>query len=324
MDQGRHKKNLEMRYKQRTLWHDYNSPCIYMITIVKIPMVAEFSSVAKSAGGQYFCNYKPLGYICRNQIQIFNRLHPEARIMNYTIMPDHLHFIIQVKDYLRDNVGLGRLVASLKYGIRSEYFAKFPESPAAQAQESVFEKGFNDMICVKDGQLKRMIHYMQDNPRRLYLKRENPYLFSAMRRIMIDEKFYSAMGNIFLLGNPQIEVVRFSRKYSEKEWEGRKKAYARTISNGGVLVSAFIHPNEKEFLEKAIENGSGVILIENRFYDERSKPGGRLFDLCAQGKLLIISINEEGVKKNTISREICLSMNDLSARIAGNPGSCLL
>ena len=180
------------------------------------------------------------------------------------------------------------------------------------------------MICVRDGQLKKMIDYIQDNPRRYYLKRNNPDLFSTLRKIRIDEKSYPVIGNIFLLWNPQVEAVRFSSKFSDKEWNERKESYARTISNGGVLISPFINPNEKEYLEDAIDNGCGVILIENRHYDERSKPGGRFFDLCVQGRLLIISVNEEGGKKNTISREICQKMNELAARVAEDPRTCVV
>ncbi len=41
----------------------------------------------------------------------------------------------------------------------------------------------------------------------------------------------------------------------------------------------------------------------------------------AEGRLLIIAINEEGEKKNTISREICEKMNALAKQIAEDPNS---
>lgn len=312
--------NPRKRNKHRSKWHDYREPCIYMITITKKDFIPLLSSVEERGKDNCFCNYSPVGYIIYNQINAFNAAHKEAIISHRAIMPDHIHLIIEVKEYLEDDIGLGRLIGNLKDGVYKEFMQKFPESKLA-AKLGIFEYGFNDMILRKKGQLDRMINYIKDNPRKYIIKKRHPDLFSKTNRILINNEEYMVIGNIFLLRNPDIEAVRYSRKYELKEnegvWETRKASYRRTMDNGGVLVSPFINPKEKDFLNQAIDSGTGIILIQNRFYGDRDKPGGRLFDLCARGQLLIISINkDENSRDDKADRQTCLFMNDLAAKIA--------
>lgn len=308
-------------YDQRAFLHDYHSPSIYMITIRKAEAAPFLSEVKESAGGTIYCDYHPLGYIVLNQIRIFNSLHPDAPITNHVIMPDHFHFMIHVKKRLTDNVGLGRLIACLKTGVRNEYMQKYPDSPLTLRLESPLVRGFNDMILLRDGQLDKMIKYIKDNPRRYLIKKRLPDLFKISRKLIIDDKEFTVIGNIFLLKNPELTVVRFSRKFSVEEWNERQRTYMTAIANGGVLISPFIHPNEKQFFHEALAKGKGAILIQNRLYTDRDKPMGKLFDACAAGKLLIIAPTADCSRKGEISRQICQSMNALAEELASNPTS---
>ena len=94
----------------------------------------------------------------------------------------------------------------------------------------------------------------------------------------------------------------------QKDWE-------ETIRANGVLVSPFISDREKYWERRAIAERAGVILITRDEFGERYKPGGKFFDLCAEGRLLIISTGE-GAKGGKLSRAESLAMNDLAARIA--------
>lgn len=281
--------NEKRRYKRRCRNHDYRAPAIYMITLNKAPDAPTMSSVNISDGGIPYCDYTPLGFIILNQFKLFNTLHPEAKISNHVIMPDHIHFIIQIKEPLKDDIGLGRLIAGLKSGIRKQYHERFPDSPIALAGSSPIERWFNDMILFREGQLDNMIRYIKDNPRRHMIKKRFLDLFTTSRRIMVNGKEYSAIGNIFLLKNPELKAVRFSRKITGEEWEKRIQTYRSTIANGGVLISPFILTKEKPFFDEALAYGAGAILIHNRLYGERDKPAGKHFDQCAAGKLLILA-----------------------------------
>ncbi len=53
----------------------------------------------------------------------------------------------------------------------------------------------------------------------------------------------------------------------------------------------------------------------NRFYDAFSRPGNEFNSACAEGRFLIISHLERNYS-NKISRELCLSLNEVAREVA--------
>ena len=96
----------------------------------------------------------------------------------------------------------------------------------------------------------------------------------------------------------------------------------RTILNDGILVSPFIHAEEKKIRDWAMDNGGVLIYIIHKRFPERYKPSGKLFELCSEGRVLIISyptnIQEEEYIRNkgVPSRTLCEKMNDFALEIA--------
>jgi len=61
------------------------------------------------------------------------------------------------------------------------------------------------------------------------------------------------------------------------------------VRNGGVLVSPFISPGEKDIARAALDAGGAVILMKPDGFPPYFKPHGKYFDLCVQGGLLILA-----------------------------------
>lgn len=306
-----------------------------MITMTKNPQLPQFSqlffrhqpisafSKSEIDPSQVYCNYTPIGSLISNQIAVFNNRHPEAHIGNRIIMPDHIHFIFHVKECLKDKSEFGRLIAQFKGACSRAYSDLRTDESSTQSQSQLipaFEKGFNDLICFREGQLTKFISYIKDNPRRLTIKLLEPDLFTSTKKVKIGEEYFKVIGNIFLLHHPVLEQVRFSRKYTPAEWEQKKRVLNQVIERGGVLVSPFIHPEESAIYRQALESEAGIIYIRNRDYGERDKPEGKLFDLCAEGRLLIIATAEEGQRTDKIDRSTALRMNALAQEIATHTG----
>ena len=69
----------------------------------------------------------------------------------------------------------------------------------------------------------------------------------------------------------------------------------------------------------AIANGARLILIEQNGFGPRYKPSGQYFELCAEGRLLMVAPVEHSTSKIVLSREWCLRHNELAEQIeAGN------
>lgn len=90
----------------------------------------------------------------------------------------------------------------------------------------------------------------------------------------------------------------------------------RLLAQDAVLVSPAISPGERAIMNRALEAGKPVILICNNGFDTMSKPGGKLFDACAAGKVLLISPFEHRNDYQPLTAECCRQMNALARAIA--------
>ena len=149
----------EMNRMHRRLhgW-DYSCKCNYMVTLVTAPRQSRFG-VCREYGIERTGDGKIL-YDVWQEIPVH---FPEVRASYYVIMPDHFHGILYFQtqsDYtLTDVVDWFRGETERRAGAR------------------LWEEGFQDSICLHAHQLARMIAYVLDNPKRLWIKRNNPGLF---------------------------------------------------------------------------------------------------------------------------------------------------
>ena len=191
-------------------------------------------------------------------------------------------------------------------------------TPAASAagMPSLFERGYNDLILLNDSQLDNWKHYLDDNPRRLAIKRLHPDLFTTLNYIDIAEWHCQIVGNRFLLDIPQKVAVIVHSAYSDKEYAEYKKEWLACGEAGGILVSAAIATREKEVMREAMNRGYRIILVRENGFPPLYKPSGESFDACSNGRLLQICPWEYHMERRIISREQCLMLNRLAEEIA--------
>lgn len=181
----------------------------------------------------------------------------------------------------------------------------------------LFEEGYNDKILLHDGQLDNWKHYLDDNPRRLYLKRQNPQYFTVIHDMEIAGQKCQIVGNRFLLDIPDKVAIIVHRRYTDEENARLREEWLACGERGGVLVSAAISPKEKAVLREAMDRGYNIILLRENGFPTLYKPTGESFDACSEGLLLQISPWEFHMERRTITRQQCLSLNNLAEKIAG-------
>jgi len=172
------------------------------------------------------------------------------------------------------------------------------------------------MIVWREGQLQKMIDYVHDNPRRLAMKRAQPDLFRVRRQLVVAGREMDALGNLFLLEWPQIVQVRCSRSLTQAAVEQEVARTLRLCEQGAVLVTPSISPGEKAVTRAAFEAGHRVILLLENGFGEFAKPGGQLFDACAEGRLLLLAPWEHHTDKRAIKRWQCEELNAMAHTIA--------
>ena len=168
------------------------------------------------------------------------------------------------------------------------------------------------MILEREGQLLRMKAYIHDNPRRLAMKRSHPDLFRVQRNIKVGDYTFAALGNIFLLDAPCLMQVQCTRKLTLQQINDTVQQFLSHAQNGAVLVSPSISPGEKAVMMAAFERGFPVIVLQENGFAPLAKPGGRRFDACAQGRLLMLAPWEHHNDKRIIKRGQCLDLNEMA------------
>ena len=159
---------------------------------------------------------------------------------------------------------------------------------------------YHERILHAPGQLRRMIDYVKDNPRRLWIKSHNPELFRLHRRTEAAGLSFTSMGNHFLLDWPDKQVVEMSRSATNDEVQERLRKVLAAAHNGTVTYTAAISKGEQIIARTLREQGYPlVVLLNDGFPKEGSpheryyKPGGVYFEACSKGQLLLLEPTEQ-------------------------------
>lgn len=256
-----------------------------------------------------------LGEKIKEEIQAIPAHHPEMRILRFVIMPDHIHIVLQV-------------AARLKRMLGSELAGFFGACSKASSRlqgltevKTLFET-FHDRVILSHEQLDRAVKYVEDNPRRYIYRRRYPDLFRRYLHLEVAGHEYAAFGNIFLLKEICLLPVRIHRRWSEREFQEYSDHCRAEIDRGAVPITPAIHPAEKAIVQYARDNGGRMIMLKDQGFEERFKPKGADFDLCCDGRLLLLAPWPENVgRKSTSGYAEFHRMNDLALSIASLPHS---
>ena len=279
-----------------------------MVTLNKNKGVSDFSHVYGRWQDGYLVTgvrYKDNARIIAEALRNIPVNFPEVSVDHYKIMPDHIHFVLNVTQ--RTSYPLGKVI--------SKFTA---ECNKACTGKAMWEPGYHDRILRNRGQLRNMIDYIDDNPRRWFIRVTFPDYFSNPHLLNLWGQDYVVYGNFQLLRKQEIGAVKVSRRFSEEEKAHLKAEWKENIRSNGALISPFIAKDEDDMLNFAIANEGNIILITRNEIRERFKPAGRLIEPCAMGRLLIISTMKAGISPR-LSKQEAEEMNSLAKRIASEP-----
>ena len=323
------------RHHREKGW-DYRGRAIYHFTLPvegRYPLFgvieggsAETATVRLNAFGQRVC------MLLRGLPQFYAEKGYALKVLATRVMPDHIHLVIQVLEPLPRSIGT--VVRGFKSACTSiykrEYYrggenaAKVHEDEnAAKVHEdenaangtfmhfdrifavssSIWQPDkayYHERILHAPGQLRHMIDYVKDNPRRLWLKKHNPTLFKLHRRTQAHGLLFTSLGNHFLLDWPDRQMVELSRNAPADEVEQRLGEALAAAKNGAITYTAAISKGEQLIARTLRQQGFPlVILLNDGFPKEGSsheryfKPGGVYFEACAEGRLLLLEPTAE-------------------------------
>ena len=335
VDTTRHHRENGWDYRGRAIYH-FTLPIEerYPLFGVIEGGSAETAAVRLNAFGQRVC------LLLRGLPQFYAKKGFALKVLATRVMPDHIHLVIQVLEPLPRGIGaVVRGFKSACTSIyKREYYkggenaarmhedenaakmhedenaAKMLEGENANSTFVHFDRIFavtstiwqsdkayyHERILHAPGQLRHMIDYVKDNPRRLWLKKRHPDLFKIHRRTQTHGLLFTSLGNHFLLDWPDRQMVELSRNTPADEVEQRLAEALAAAQNGAITYTAAISKGEQLIARTLRQQGFPlVILLNDGFPKEGSpheryfKPGGVYFEACAEGRLLLLEPTAE-------------------------------
>lgn len=293
---------------RRCFNHDYRDPFFYMITITTHQRRPWFGVCENNA-----CTLSADGLLVRDLWYRIPHDTPQIELSTLCLMPDHLHGIVHVTERMEKPVGvpLRAFKSQCTSALRKRH---------GDAALTLWNPGYNDRVVWRRGSLRAYRHYILDNPRRYCLKKAHPDLFRTVTGLqhaaLPPDQRWDGYGNLFLLDRPEKLAIRVSRKASAGEVAALREQTLTEAAQGTVIV---ISPGEREIATAILDAPVGdVILLKPDGFPPLFKPNGRYFDLCVQGRLLILSRSVATVHGGAtpLTRETCLALNAASAHIA--------
>lgn len=294
---------------RRKAGHDYYGHSVYMITVVVAGRRDVLGTLCAPDANHRIAWVKPtpLGETVKRYWHDIPSHYPHVKLFRSQLMPDHFHGILHVTK--RTEVHLTSIIRSFKMVCNSAA----REMGIAQM---LWESSYNDLVLTSRGQLHNMMNYLHDNPRRLWVKRNNSNFFKVRKTVNVAGLQVEALGNLFLLDFPMKAAVQCSRKLTDEQIQEQIEHFLALARCGVVLVSPAISPGEKRVMQTAQAAHCKVIKIVENGFMPFSKPTGEDFDACARGDLLLIAPWPHHNQNLRITREKSLKLNQIAKLIA--------
>ncbi len=332
MEEGRWKRRPvdPMRHHRENGW-DYKGRAIYHYTLPVEERYPLFGVLEGESAETAFVRLNPYGRRVHQMLcglaQFYAGKGYALKVLAQKVMPDHVHLVIQVLEPLPQSIGA--VVRGFKSGCTKVYKEMYMSSGENAAEVhgdsedglkrsadapvhfarifagrgSIWEQNpayYHERILHAPGQLRRMIDYVKDNPRRLWIKSRNPEFFRLHRRTEAAGLSFTSMGNHFLLDWPDKQVVEMSRSATNEEVQEQLRKVLAAAHNGTVTYTAAISKGEQLIARTLREQGYLlVVLLNDGFPKEGSpheryyKPGGVYFEACSKGQLLLLEPTEQ-------------------------------
>lgn len=334
--------------KRRSETHDYRSKRFYMITLEvtgRIPILGRL----EGEGNEACIRLSPLGEAVAREWEGIPRYYPQITMVSQQVMPDHLHGILYVSG--QTEYHLGQVIKGFKLGcnralrrllegegvaletqrtkeegrdeegrrkavVFRNWLLSFAAIKSQPFGKSIFwAEGYNDKILHNYSTLDKWKAYLQDNPRRLAVKRAHPDFFRVRFGIEVAGQSYAAIGNRFLLQNPEKVQVQLSRSLTKEQIAERVQHFLTLARQGTILVSPAISEGEQAVMRATLDEHLPLIFLTPWGFNKFSKPGHQYFEACSEGRFLILAPWEHQNEQMPLTRAMCLTLNRMTKQI---------
>lgn len=272
-----------------------------------------FPLPALSQPGAPHIELSPLGIKVKESLERMPQVEPKIDLVCYSIMPNHIHFIIAVRGELSRPIGtiirsfMGATSRSL-HMLKAEGKIQWNTAAASIARKASTEKpslwqpGYCIGICHTEQKLHTRIGYVMENPFFGILETERHDFMKRTMMLTIKGRRYSGYGNMLLLKEPDRLQVFCHRNHPvthepyhlTQDFREEKQAILNAAADGVVIVTPGISPGEADIMWSVLQNGGYVINIQqeeipisDKWHPEKER---RIY--CSQGQMLVLSVHD--------------------------------
>lgn len=272
-----------------------------------------FPLPALSQPGAPHIELSPLGIKVKESLERMPQVEPKIELVCYSIMPNHIHFIIAVRGELSRPIGtiirsfMGATSRSL-HMLKAEGKIQWNSAVASIARKASTEKpslwqpGYCIGICHTEQKLHTRIGYVIENPFFGILENERHDFMKRTMMLTIKGRRYSGYGNMLLLKEPDRLQVFCHRNHPvthepyhlTQDFREEKQAILNAAADGVVIVTPGISPGESDIMWSVLQNGGNVINIQqeeipisDKWHPEKER---RIY--CSQGQMLVLSVHD--------------------------------
>lgn len=272
-----------------------------------------FPLPALSQPGAPHIELSPLGIKVKESLERMPQVEPKIELVCYSIMPNHIHFIIAVRGELSRPIGtiirsfMGATSHSL-HMLNAEGKIQWNSAAASIARKASTEKpslwlpGYCIGICHTEQKLHTRIGYVMENPFFGILETERHDFMKRTMMLTIKGRRYSGYGNMLLLKEPDRLQVSCHRKHPvthepyhlTQDFREEKQAILNAAADGVVIITPGISPGEADIMWSVLQNGGNVINIQqeeipisDKWHPEKER---RIY--CSQGQMLVLSVHD--------------------------------
>lgn len=272
-----------------------------------------FPLPALSQPGAPHIELSPLGIKVKESLERMPQVEPKIELVCYSIMPNHIHFIIAVRGELSRPIGtiirsfMGATSRSL-HMLKAEGKIQWNSAAASIARKASTEKpslwqpGYCIGICHTEQKLHTRIGYVIENPFFGILETERHDFMKRTMMLTIKGRRYSGYGNMLLLKEPDRLQVFCHRNHPvthepyhlTQDFREEKQAILNAAADGVVIITPGISPGEADIMWSVLQNGGYVINIQqeeipisDKWHPEKER---RIY--CSQGQMLVLSVHD--------------------------------
>lgn len=312
-----HDSDMQASYKAPT---SYKAPDSYKqpsscggVSTPSAKSRTHFPLPALSQPGAPHIELSPLGIKVKESLERMPQVEPKIELVCYSIMPNHIHFIIAVRGELSRPFGtiirsfMGATSRSL-HMLKAEGKIQWNSAAASIARKASTEKpslwqpGYCIGICHTEQKLHTRIGYVMENPFFGILETERHDFMKRTMMLTIKGRRYSGYGNMLLLKEPDRLQVFCHRNHPvthepyhlTQDFREEKQAILNAASDGVVIVTPGISPGEADIMWSVLQNGGNVINIQqeeipisDKWHPEKER---RIY--CSQGQMLVLSVHD--------------------------------